>query len=135
MKSKLTNRERKFIDGYFVHFNASRAAREAGYAEDSAATAGYKVLLRPHIQEIIRKRLETDGVTADRIITNLAKIGFADGTGEDTEDKYSTGDILSALDKLAKARGLYKHNIHHTGQFTIDDLINEFDNSENTKDE
>ena len=121
-----TDKEKLFISNYLVHFNASRSAREAGYSEETAYSIGHAVLHKPHIRAEIDKRIEKESVTSGRIIASLAKIGF-DGDDGEPDDNVATSDKLSALDKLAKVKGLYTENINHSGTLTIDQLINSFD--------
>lgn len=50
----LTAREAAFVEAYRQHGNASRAAREAGYAAHQANAIGWKVLRRPKIVAALR---------------------------------------------------------------------------------
>ncbi len=59
-KKKLNVREKAFIQAYMNHFNAKRAATEAGY-KNSQHNTGYKLLQRDYI------RAEVDERMSDRI--------------------------------------------------------------------
>ena len=112
----MTDREKQFISNYLEHFNASKAARDAGYAAGTAGQQGYELLHKPHIKAKIDKYMESAGVNTQRITAALAKIGFADHDSEDeAETTYSPGDTLSALDKLAKINAMYTENVNHSG--------------------
>jgi phage terminase small subunit len=89
---KLTDRQKVFCKEYIIDFNASRAAHAAGYSTKTAAKTGSENLQKPEIQgEINRltaKRTERTEITADRVVQELAKIGFAsiDDLGSFTDE-------------------------------------------------
>jgi phage terminase small subunit len=51
----LTAREARFVEQYRLHGNASRAAREAGYAGHQSGAIGWKTLRRPQIIAALRE--------------------------------------------------------------------------------
>lgn len=53
---ELTNQRLAFIDNYMIHFNATRAAKEAGFS--SPARYSYQLLRHPIIKAEIEKRME-----------------------------------------------------------------------------
>ncbi len=78
---KLTPKQRRFVDEYLVDLNATQAAIRAGYSEKTAYSTGSENLKKPEIAAALAvaqdKRAERTQVTADRVIAELAKIGFA----------------------------------------------------------
>lgn len=78
----LTAKQRRFVEEYLVDLNATQAAIRAGYSEKTARQAGAENLSKPVIAEAIQEaqkaRSERTEVTQDRVIAELAKIGFAD---------------------------------------------------------
>jgi hypothetical protein len=62
--------------------NATYAAKRAGYAPRSASTTGYRLLQRPAVAAAVakaqRKRAARTRVSADRVVTELAKVAFGD---------------------------------------------------------
>lgn len=76
----LNSRQRRFIDEYLVDLNAAQAAKRAGY-KSKPNVIGSQLLANPSIADEIARRqaelAETHGVTVDRIIAELAKLGFA----------------------------------------------------------
>jgi len=46
----LTLKQRRFLAGYQAHGNATRAAREAGFSQWHAATAGWRLLQHPLVR-------------------------------------------------------------------------------------
>jgi phage terminase small subunit len=80
--SKLDDRQVRFCEEYLIDFNATRAAKAAGYAEKAATTQASDLLRRPHIQEKIKalaqKLMEETGDPKQRIIVELQMIAFGD---------------------------------------------------------
>lgn len=78
----LNDQQQKFVDEYLVDLNATQAAIRAGYSEKTAAEMGYENLRKPHIATALQERrielAENTGITPERVITELAKLGFSD---------------------------------------------------------
>lgn len=76
-KAKFTPKEALFIDKYFeTNFNATQAAKEAGYSEKTARSIGSENLTKPDIKAEIEKRLKELHLDADgtkAIISKIAK--------------------------------------------------------------
>ena len=86
MRPKLSPRELAFVVAYVTNGeNGKQAAIEAGYSERSAHVTGSQLLKRPNVveaielqQQRIAGRLQAKhDVTLDRVVSELAKIGFA----------------------------------------------------------
>jgi phage terminase small subunit len=75
-------RQRRFVEEYLVDLNATRAAKRAGYSAKGAASRGYRLLQNPAITVAIAKaqgkRAARTQVSADRVVTELAKVAFGD---------------------------------------------------------
>jgi phage terminase small subunit len=78
----LNERQKRFCLEYAKDPNASRAARAAGYAEASAGQQAHELLKNHEIIDHIAKLTEELAgeieVTAERVIQELAKVGFSD---------------------------------------------------------
>jgi phage terminase small subunit len=80
----LTDKQQEFVRQYLVDMNATAAYKRAGYAaEGNAAEAAASRLLRnvkiaAAIQAAMNERAERTAVTADRVLQELARIGFSD---------------------------------------------------------
>ena len=78
----LTAKQRCFVQEYLVDLNATQAAVRAGYSEKTAYSAGQRLLKNVEIQKNIAeaqsKRSTRTEITADRVLEELARIGFAD---------------------------------------------------------
>lgn len=84
MADKLTPKQEMFVKEYLVDLNATQAAIRAGYKEKTAAAIGAENLTKPKIKteidRAIEKRSERTEITADWVVTQLAKIAEVDIT-------------------------------------------------------
>lgn len=81
-EKKLTPKQARFVEEYLVDLNATQAAIRAGYSEKTAYSIGQENLTKPEVaaaiceaQDARSKRTE---ITADRVLKEYAKLGFAD---------------------------------------------------------
>lgn len=73
MAKALTKKAQAFIEVYLRTFNASAAAREAGYSERSAGAIGHELLKKPEIRAAIDARLDELKMSADEVLTRLSE--------------------------------------------------------------
>lgn len=80
-KKKLSPKQERFVEEYLIDFNATRAAKAAGYSEKTAYSQGFEQLKKPEIQAKIadaRARMsKRTEITQDKVLNELAKVGFA----------------------------------------------------------
>lgn len=78
----LTAKQERFVAEYLVDLNATQAAIRAGYSAKTAHSVGHENLKKPEIakaiQEAQAKRSDRTEITQDRVLQELARIGFAD---------------------------------------------------------
>lgn len=78
----LTPKQARFVEEYLIDLNASAAARRAEYSPKRADAIGFNLLRKAEIQSAIeaaqRERSARTGITADRVIQEIARIAFAD---------------------------------------------------------
>lgn len=67
---KLTNKQRVFIEEYLMLWNASEAARRAGYA--TPGVEGSRLLKNDNVSRAIQARLAELKMSADEVLTRLA---------------------------------------------------------------
>lgn len=81
-KRKLTPKQKLFVKEYLIDLNATQAAIRAGYSKKTAYRTGADNLKKPQIQaeleKAIKAREKRTEITQDRVLKELAKIGFAD---------------------------------------------------------
>jgi len=91
MANKALNpKQEAFCNAYMLTFNGSQAAISAGYSPSTAAATASRMLTKSNIIEALAERREianqVAGVTQERVIKELARIGFADIRGVIDDD-------------------------------------------------
>lgn len=80
-KKKLTAKQQRFVEEYLIDLNATQAAIRAGYSEKTAYSQGQRLLknveVAVRITELQGKRSDRTQITADQVVRELAKVGFA----------------------------------------------------------
>ncbi len=78
-KNKFTTQQVAFVDSYMVHFNATRAAKEAGFS--TPGKYGWQLLQLPHIIEEINARTQifrkAKEALKERLIEELCCVAFS----------------------------------------------------------
>ena len=78
----LRGKQPRFVEEYLVDLNATQAAIRSGYSPRRASEIGYELLQKTAVQAAIsakqRERSARTGVTADRVMMEIARIAFAD---------------------------------------------------------
>lgn len=94
MGERLSNRRRVFVEEYLRCWNASEAARRAGY-KGRANTIGERLLSNVDIQTLIRARLDALKMGTDEVLARLAE----HARGDIGEIITKTGRVDLALAK------------------------------------
>ena len=89
------SRQDIFVDEYLIDLNATQAAIRAGYSVKTADQQGSRLLANVKVQSKIAKemaeRSKRTGVNQDRVVLELAKMGFVNPA--DVID-LKTGEVL-----------------------------------------
>lgn len=77
----MNDRQRRFVAEYLIDLNATQAAIRAGYSAKTAVVQGPRLLGNVGVQSALQRAMEdrakrTD-ITADRVLRELAKLGFS----------------------------------------------------------
>ena len=111
---KAVQKRRLFALEYLVDLNGRKAAIRAGYAPKCAAVTASQLLSYPDVQAVVteaRGRLESKTkVTIERIIKELATLGFSNLAGKDNEQKALPSKVR-ALELLGKHLGMFPTKI------------------------
>jgi phage terminase small subunit len=77
---QLTKKQRLFVEEYLKSWNATDAARKAGYKgnDNTLASMGDENLRKPAIDAIIQKRLNSKAIDADTTLKGLSDIATGD---------------------------------------------------------
>ena len=72
---RLTNKQAKFIEEYFIDFNATKAAGRASYSGDywTLAATGSRLLKNDKVATRISQRLQESAMSADEVLGRLAE--------------------------------------------------------------
>jgi phage terminase small subunit len=78
---ELTGKQKRFCEEYIFDFNGTRAAKAAGYSEDTAAAIASENLTKPYIQQYI-KELQSDlektsGISRLKVLREHEKLAFS----------------------------------------------------------
>ena len=78
----LNAKQRRFVDEYLIDLNAKQAAIRAGYSEKTAEQQGCRLLSHVKVQAEIQRKMKArenrTEITQDRVLKELARIGFSD---------------------------------------------------------
>jgi phage terminase small subunit len=103
-KKRLTSKERLFVEHYLVCWNASEAARKAGYSVKSAREIGYQNLTKLHIAEAVKERIAQIAMSADEVLLRLGE--HARGDMGDFFDVDKNGNWAVNLKKAKRQKKL-----------------------------
>ena len=142
----LTAKQRVFIEEYLRSWNATAAARAAGYSERTARSIGHENLTKPDIAAEIARRTAELTMSTDEALIRLSEQGRAVFTEYITaygtvdiaalktaglghlikgvkEGKYGKivefHDAQAAIDKILRACGAYVERREHQGELTL----------------
>lgn len=99
----MNQRRMAFCEAYLVCGNAAQAAREAGYSERTARSAGQRLLTFDDVREYLEQRNEEISKANTADIEEIRE--FWTATMRDTDEK--TGERLKASELLAKTLGAF----------------------------
>lgn len=78
----MTPKQARFVAEYLIDLNATQAAIRAGYSKRTANEQGSRLLTNVSVKAAIaqaqEKRARRTEITQDRVLEELAKIGFSD---------------------------------------------------------
>lgn len=82
MSDDLTPKQARFVQEYLVDLNATQAATRAGYSSRTAEQQGHQLLkvtsVAAAIEKAMARRSARTEITQDKVLRELAKIGFTD---------------------------------------------------------
>ena len=153
----MTKKQKRFVEEYLIDLNATQAAIRAGYSPHTAKDIGCENLAKPNIAAAVSKamaeRSRRTGINQDRVLLELARIGFAkitdivdtetaeiktDASDDDlaciqsikikpgefgTEREVKLYDKKSALVDIGKHLGMFKDKVELTGDMELNVTI------------
>lgn len=153
----MTKKQKRFVEEYLIDLNATQAAIRAGYSPATAKEIGCENLTKPNIaaavSQAMAERSRRTGINQDRVLQELARIGFAkitdvvdpetakirpDASDDDlaciqsikikpnefgTEREVKLYDKKAALVDLGKHLGLFKDKLELNGDMDLNITI------------
>lgn len=118
----LSPKQQAFVEHYLTCWNASEAARRAGYSQKTAGSIGQENLKKPEIAAAISERLAELKMGADEVLTRLAEQARGslapflrvNGLGELSGFDLSEGQPLHLLKKASHSKRTYKDTTEET---------------------
>ena len=89
--AELTDKQHAFVEHYLRHWNATKAALDAGYSPKTARAIGSENLTKPDIAAAIQARLAELKMSADEVLIRLAD--HARGSLEPFINRNSDGEF------------------------------------------
>lgn len=122
---KLTVKQERFCTEYIIDLNATQAAIRAGYSVKTANRIASENLSKPDIQrkiqELQQERAERTEITQDKVLKELAGIGFA----PITKGKIRAADKTKVLELLGRHLGMFTDKLQIEGDIkTINPYAN-----------
>ena len=115
----LTDKQKRFVAEYLVDMNATQAATRAGYSSRTANEQGARLLANVSVKEALekerRKRERRTEITADRVLQELADIGF-------DKELERTTDRLKALELVGKHLAMFTDKVEMKATITESDV-------------
>lgn len=113
MPSPLTAKQQRFVDEYLIDLNATQAAIRAGYSAKTAAQIGRQLLQKTSVADAIADgkaaRSVRTLITADRVLQELAVIGFSDARHYKLGEMGGLKSADSAPESAMRAVASVKH--------------------------
>lgn len=96
-EADLTIKQQRFVEEYFIDFNATAAAIRAGYSEKTAYSIGWENLKKPEIKAAIDARLQELSMSAEEAVLRLTEM--ARGSMGDFLKLDEFGNVIIYLTK------------------------------------
>ena len=105
----MTDKQERFCEEYMVDLNATQAAIRAGYSVASAKTVGPRLLenvgVQNRIAQLQAEQSRRTGVSADRVVRELAKIAFVNA-GDLIDSETASVKLDASRDDLAVVQSI-----------------------------
>lgn len=146
---KLTAKQEAFCEEYLIDLNATQAAIRAGYSERTADSQGPALLRKTHVADRIaqlkKKRSKKTGITAERVLEELAAIGFSDigdvvewgPGGVRLKPSEEIGETRRIVESVSEGRDGIRIKLHNKlgALRSIGDHLGMFSNNDSDDDE
>ena len=103
----MTDKQKRFCEEYMIDLNATQAAIRAGYSPKTANEQGAQnlVKLSKYIDQLKAEQSRRTGVSADRVVRELAKIAFVNA-GDLIDPETASVKLDASRDDLAAVQSV-----------------------------
>ena len=103
----MTDKQKRFCEEYMIDLNATQAAIRAGYSPKTANEQGAQnlVKLSKYIDQLKAEQSRRTGVSADRVVRELAKIAFVNA-GDLIDPETASVKLDASRDDLAAVQSI-----------------------------
>ena len=117
----MTDKQARFCEEYMIDLNATQAAIRAGYspktAQEQSARLLSNVMVQNRLAQLQAEQSRRTGVSADRVVRELAKIAFANAQRPDRPETASvkldaSRDDLAAIQSI-KVKSFGEDGLEH----------------------
>lgn len=141
MANGLTTKQEAFVLAYIGgddhgrhKFNATWAAKRAGYSEKTAYSIGSELLKKPDVIARVRALLEAWAMPAEGVLAELTEIASAgwkdfveiltwDDDGKPLKVKMDLGSKVKSLELLGKHHQLFSDNLNISGGIELHEFV------------
>ena len=104
---RMTDKQDRFCEEYMIDLNATQAAIRAGYSPKTANEQGAQnlVKLSKYIDQLKAEQSRRTGVSADRVVRELAKIAFVNA-GDLIDPETASVKLDASRDDLAAVQSV-----------------------------
>ena len=112
----------QFVKEYTIDWNATQAAKRAGYSPKTAYAQGSALLKKLEIREALAERIAKLAMTQDEVLGRLGAMSRGELVTKRIGD-IETHDSLAALEKVGKVHAMFvdKQIVEQIGLEIIDD--------------
>jgi len=97
-ENELNNKQEAFVEAYLQTWNATRAAKMAGYAEGSASVTASRLLANDKVASRVRERMAAVAMETNEVLARLASHARGD-IGELVDPATMTLDLKKAVNE------------------------------------
>jgi|SRR5208282_3260351 len=109
----LTPRQARFVEEYLIDLNGRQAAIRAGYSPNAAEVQASRLIrnakVTAAVNDAMQERSKRTGITADRVVTELARLAFSNIS--DFIEMRSDGSVHIDLSRATRDRAAALHEV------------------------
>lgn len=113
-KKTLNRKQQRFVEEYCILLNATQAAKNAGYSEDTAKQLGSRLLTNVDVRKAVNQRMEAMGEAAGIQQTHVLESLLEIQQRCLDDEKFEPASALRATELLGKHLAMFTEKTEHT---------------------